>query len=236
MQLSDSLFTNPSARHPTDAPQSHRERECILSANENDYNDKVPDTRYEQGVDVEVIALGKVSRQLKRWTVTSNGQTRRCSDGVIELSVTYRNKECGWVPAEQIVGKASNSLSPLQHAVAQLDHSQEAHNDGLSASSGTSSIFLAGEDDLEWPSFQDRPSFTNRGTQLEIAVQGESEELKIIPGTSSGMTRYGEDGGDELLVHCDKDVSVWVKYDCIIPTFDYFHPADDDDGSTHSGK
>ena len=193
----------------------------------------MPDTCYEQGVDIEVIALGKASRQLKRWRVTSTGVTRCCDDGVHELSVSYRNKEYGWVPLEQIVCKVATTLSPLPHPCPDLDQNQEVlcntfgddDLDYISTRSAVSSDLGEDEDGLRPES-----SFTDRGTKLQILVKGESEQLGWLAGTTSGLTRFGDDG-DELFVHCEDDTSRWVSYRHVIPMFDgvLIGMVDDDD-------
>ena len=250
-QPNDSPPLNLSVGFSTGAAQG-KEQGCNLSADEDDYKDQVPDTCYEQGVDVEVIALGKASRQLKRWRVTSTGVTRCCDDGVNELSVTYRNKEYGWVPLEKIACKVATTLSPLPHPWTDLDQNQEAlcntfDDDGLdciSASSAVPSDLGEDEDGLRPES-----SFTDRGTQLQILVKGESEQLEWLAGTTSGLTRFGDEG-DELFVHCEDDTLRWVSYHHVIPIFDdvllgrvddddsavLSDDLDDDDSSVLSGK
>ena len=66
--------------------------------------------------------------------------------------------------------------------------------------------------------------FTDRGTQIKIVAKGESGHLQLLHGTSSGLTRFGvgDNGGDELFVHCENDISHWVNYRHVVPIFDDF--------------
>ena len=167
--------------------------------------EQVQGTCYERGVAIEIIALGKTSRELKRWTVMSTGVTRCCDDGVNELIVTYRNAVYAWVPLEQIVGEVAHSLS-------------SDNDDNLDCMSSSSSVLSTalGENGDE---SQLESSFIEAGTKLDIVVNGESGELKWISGESSGMSRWGDDDENELFVHCNNGTSLWVKYCCLVPAF-----------------
>ena len=187
---------------------------------------------YEQGATLEIIALGKSSKQLKRWTVVSTGFTGDI-DGVNVLSVAYRNIVHGWVPFEWIVDEGATKCSPLPHPVSDSEPDRSSTLDADWPPAGSvalSSALGEDKDGLQLESF-----FSDRGTHMKIVVEGESGQLEWHTGTSSGMTRFGEDGGDELWVHCEDNIARWVDYRCVIPTWSD-HEMDDNDSAVFSGK